>query len=289
MQHLESSMVRRKLAAWWAETGMPRQGAMEVPDRLVSTEFMKAALLVHEYRSGAKIALDDKQIGRELDIFVHYFFPSKEQAITNKVEGLLKAVSDSEDDARGPKAIVRDTVDRILYRDLRSFALQPYPKMLYLDYASIRQETLAMVRARRGWFGYMVFMLKSMFGVQGDPPPKAEAPAARTAGPSRGAGAPPSYRPAPAPLDQKTIQELEEVTAKIPRVLRVDLRSLQDLVDSTVRSLNPDIRNLGDEEARAFVKTFIAKAPRLNALPYRADPIFVRYVLLLMRKNNARN
>jgi hypothetical protein len=288
MQHLESSLVRRKLAAWWAESGMPRQGAMEVPERLVSQEFMKAALLVHEYRSGAKIALEDKQIGRELDVFVHYFFPSKEQAIANKVEGLLKAVSDAEDESRGPKAIVRDTVDRILYRDLRSFALQPYSKMLYLDYAAIRQETLATVRARRGWFGYMVFMLKSMFGVQAGSPPKAEPVAARTAAPSRSAAAP-SPRPAPAPLDQKTIQELEEVTAKIPRVLRVDMRSLQDLVDSTVRSLNPDIRNLGDEDARAFVKTFIAKAPRLNALPYRADPIFVRYVLLLMRKNNARN
>ena len=53
-------------------------------------------------------------------------------------------------------------------------------------------------------------------------------------------------------------------------------------------ALLPEIEKglLGDEEAKVFTKSFIAKTPNLNALPYRSDPVFVRYVLLELRRNN---
>lgn len=289
MQHLESKRVQQRLAAWWAQTAIPRLRAAEVPPAMVSRDFMRAVDLVHEYRSGARMALDERQIGRELEVFVHYFFPGREEARVHKIENLLKASADEEDNTRGPKAIVRDAIDQVLYRSPVGYSLQPYTKMVYFDYPTVRQAAAARVKQQVGLLGYLLFLIKGFLGLQPQiPPPPADPrlePARPAPEPEHATVA--ALRPKPVPLDPKLAKELESVLETLPRVLRIELSVVQDIVEPLVKHYNPDIRALSDDEAKLYVKGFIARSPKLNSLPFRADPLFARYLLLMLRKNNA--
>jgi hypothetical protein len=290
MQHVESNQLQHRLAHDWSETAIPRTSHFPVPDDLVSAEFVRVVQLVHEYRSGAKIELADNQVGRQFDVFLHYFFPTPEQARAYQVEGLIRSSEADVSGAKGTRQVVRNEIDKTIYRDIRNFSLAPYKDMLLLTYSSIKKEAADLVRARIGTLGYFFFLLRGLFGSAQDSVPAA---GKRTGPSSARRGGEPGRRPgsksgaqASAAQNQKTIQELEEVLAKVPQMLRVEVDTLQFQVDPVIRMVNPDIRNMSDDEAKVFVKNFIAKTPKLNSLPFRSDPIFHRYVLLVMRRNN---